>query len=87
MSGRAEEDLRVEFAGRTADHRVQPDVPDRRTGFAAFGAGDVRLHHAQPASGVAPGTARMMEVPADAARSRRLETDYVYLLMPVRLPG
>ena len=53
--GRAEEDLPVVVLRRSADHRVQPDLPDRRPGFVALRAGDVRFHDTQPSRGVAPG--------------------------------
>ena len=53
--GRAEEDLAGRLRRRAVDHRVQPDVSDRRAGFVAFGAGDVWFHDTQPSRGVASG--------------------------------
>ena len=46
---------RAERITAGVDELDQPDVPDRRLGFAAFGACDVWFHDTQPSRGVAPG--------------------------------
>ena len=56
--GRAEEDLPVDVRRRAVDHRVQPDVSDRRPGLVAFGTRDVWFHDTQPSCGVASGGRR-----------------------------
>ncbi len=62
--------------GRAADHRLQPDLPDRRSGIAALRPGDVRVHHAEPTRGVAAGDGSAGS--GDAARSRRCRrTTYI----------
>ena len=82
--GRAEEDLRGRLRGRAADDRVQPDVPDRRAGFVALER--VTFGFTTPASRRCSSGA-VTPPPAGTGPYTALPTDYVYLLMPVRLPG
>ena len=58
---------------RAVDHRVQPDVSDRRAGFLALRACDVRFHDTQPSRGVAAGRDDDDATSVRAGPSRRLK--------------
>ncbi len=87
MSGRAEEDVPVEFAGEPLTIAFNPTY--LTDGLGSLHSERVSFGFTTPSrpGGAASGRRRRSRSPAAAGRSRRLQTDYVYLLMPVRLPG
>ena len=86
--GRAEEDLPVEFAGEPLTIAFNPTYLTDGLGSLHSRTCDVRLHDTQPSRGVASGGRRWgRHCRAGPARFPAAQTDYVYLLMPVRLPG
>lgn len=65
------------FRRRTADHRLQSDVLDRRTGFGAFRAGVVWFHDSGQAGVAAPGAGRRQ--PPDRAGTVQRPADRLRL--------